>query len=70
VTFTTRAEKCTDIKFLLPLDFAADVFKGQFKSQSSEDKTLLDNFCEFFHCILYDVYFFSSYLVYERTLTR
>lgn len=70
VAFTTRAEKCTDTKFLPPLDFAADVFKGQFKSQSSEDKTLLDNFCKFLHCILYDVYFFSSYLVYKRTLTQ
>ena len=66
VAFTTRAEKCTDTKFLPPLDFAADVFKDQFKSQSSEDKTLLDNFCKFLH----DVYFFSSYLVYERILTR
>lgn len=53
VAFTTRAEKCIDTKFLPPLDFAADVFKGQFKSQSSEDKTLLDNFCKFLHCILY-----------------
>ena len=48
-SFTTRAEKCTDTKFLPPLDFAADVFKDQFKSQSREDKTLLDNFCEFLH---------------------
>jgi len=48
---TTRAEKCTDTKFLPPLDFPADVFKGQFMSQDSEDKTLLDNFCKF----LYDV---------------
>ena len=58
VAFTTRAEKCTDTKFLPPLDFAADVFKGQFKSQSSEDKTLLDNFCKFLHCIVWDAYLF------------
>eukprot|EP00986_Skeletonema_menzelii_P002468 scaffold670_cov136-Skeletonema_menzelii.AAC.2 len=53
VAFTTRAEKCTDTKFLPPLDFTADVFKGQLKSQDHEDETLLDNFCKFFiiYCI-------------------
>src|SRR6056300_287441 len=71
VAFTTRAEKCIDTKILPPLDFAADVFKGQFKSQSSEDKTLLENFCKFL-LILYEmhIYLFLSYLVYERTLTN
>mmetsp|Transcript_2673 Transcript_2673/g.4547 ORF Transcript_2673/g.4547 Transcript_2673/m.4547 type:complete len:187 (+) Transcript_2673:1-561(+) len=44
VAFTTRAEKCTDTNFLPPLDFTADVFKGQLKSQDHEDETLLDNF--------------------------
>lgn len=53
VAFTTRAEKCTDTNFLPPLDFTADVFKGQLKSQDHEDETLLDNFCKFFiiYCI-------------------